>query len=80
MINNDVLRSLRYTLNASDAEMAEITQLTGCELPEAEMTAYLKKEDEAGYKPCGDRIMAYFLDGLVIHKMKAGQRRPSSCP
>lgn len=77
MINNNVLRSLRYTLNASDAEMAEITQLTGCELPEAEMTAYLKKEDEAGYKPCGDRIMAYFLDGLVIHKRGKDESRPA---
>ncbi|CDZ95115.1 DUF1456 family protein [Pseudomonas saudiphocaensis] len=77
MLNNDVLRSLRYTLNASDAEMAEITQLTGCELPEAEMTAYLKKDDEAGYKPCGDRIMAYFLDGLVIHKRGKDESRPA---
>lgn len=77
MLNNDVLRSLRYILNASDAKMAEITRLTGCELPEAEMLAYLKKEDEAGYKPCGDRIMAYFLDGLVIHKRGRDDSRPA---
>ena len=43
MLNNDVLRSLRYTLNANDAKMAEIAQLTGCEIPETEMTAYLKQ-------------------------------------
>ena len=77
MLNNDVLRSLRYTLNANDAKMAEIAQLTGCEIPETEMTAYLKKEDEAGYKPCGDRIMAYFLDGLVIHKRGKDESRPA---
>lgn len=77
MVNNDVLRSLRYTLNASDATMAEIAQLTGCEIPAAEMTAYLKKEDEEGYKPCGDRIMAYFLDGLVIHKRGKDESRPA---
>lgn len=77
MLNNDVLRSLRYTLNASDAKMAEIARLTGCEVPEAELVAYLKKEDEAGYKPCGDRIMAYFLDGLVLHKRGRDDSRPA---
>jgi len=76
MLNNDVLRSLRYTLNASDAKMAEIAQLTGCEIPAAEMAAYLKNEDEDGYKPCGDRIMAYFLDGLVIYKRGKDESRP----
>ncbi|OYW96435.1 MAG: hypothetical protein B7Z23_00800, partial [Pseudomonadales bacterium 32-61-5] len=76
MLNNDVLRSLRYTLNASDAKMAEIAQLTGCEIPAAEMVAYLKNEDEDGYKPCGDRIMAYFLDGLVIYKRGKDESRP----
>ena len=76
MVNNDVLRSLRYILKASDAKMAEIAWLTGCELPESEMVAYLKKDDEAGYKPCGDRIMAHFLDGLVIHKRGRDESRP----
>ncbi len=76
MLNNDVLRSLRYTLNASDAKMAEIAQLTGCEIPAVEMMAYLKNEDEDGYKPCGDRIMAYVLDGLVIYKRGKDESRP----
>ena len=30
MLNNDVLRSLRYILNVNDAKIAEITRLTGC--------------------------------------------------
>ncbi|MBC8648917.1 DUF1456 family protein [Pseudomonas sp. MTM4] len=77
MVNNDVLRSLRYILNVDDAKIAEITRLTGCELPDAEAVAYLKKEDEAGYKPCGDRIMAYFLDGLVIYKRGKDESRPT---
>lgn len=76
MQNNDVLRSLRYILKVNDAQMAEIARLTGCELPEAEMAAYLKKEDEAGYKPCGDRIMAHFLDGLVIFRRGQDDSRP----
>ena len=77
MVNNDVLRSLRYILNVSDAKLAEIAWLTGCEIPTAELEAYLKKDDEEGYKPCGDRIMAHFLDGLVIHKRGRDESRPA---
>ncbi|MCQ2030760.1 DUF1456 family protein [Stutzerimonas zhaodongensis] len=77
MLNNDVMRSLRYILNVNDAKIAEITRLTGCEIPDAEAQAYLKKEDEDGYKPCGDRIMAHFLDGLVIYKRGKDESRPT---
>ena len=61
MINNDVMRSVRYILNVNDAKIAEITRLTGCEIPDSEAVAYLKKEDEDGFKPCPDRIMAHFF-------------------
>jgi len=77
MINNDVMRSLRYILNVNDAKIAEITRLTGCEIPDSEAVAYLKKEDEEGFKPCGDRIMAHFLDGLVIYKRGKDESRPT---
>ncbi|NKQ09132.1 MULTISPECIES: DUF1456 family protein [Pseudomonadaceae] len=77
MLNNDVMRSLRYILNVNDAKIAEITRLTGCEIPDSEAVAYLKKEDEEGFKPCGDRIMAHFLDGLVIYKRGKDESRPT---
>jgi uncharacterized protein YehS (DUF1456 family) len=76
MINNDVMRSLRYILNVNDAKIAEITRLTGCEIPDSEAVAYLTKEDEEGFKPCPDRIMAHFLDGLVIYKRGKDESRP----
>ncbi|MGK9066135.1 YehS family protein [Stutzerimonas chloritidismutans] len=77
MLNNDVMRSVRYILNVNDAKIAEITRLTGCEIPDAEAFAYLKKDDEAGFKPCPDRIMAHFLDGLVIYKRGKDESRPT---
>ena len=77
MINNDVMRSVRYILNVNDAKIAEITRLTGCEIPDSEALAYLKKEDEDGFKPCPDRIMAHFLDGLVIYKRGKDESRPT---
>ena len=77
MLNNDVMRSLRYILNVNDAKIAEITRLTGCEIPDSEAVAYLKKDDEAGFKPCPDRIMAHFLDGVVIYKRGKDESRPT---
>ena len=77
MLNNDVMRSLRYILNVNDAKIAEITRLTGCEIPDSEAEAYLKKEDEEGFKPCPDRIMAHFLDGLLIYKRGKDESRPT---
>lgn len=77
MLNNDVMRSLRYILNVNDAKIAEITRLTGCEIPDSEAVAYLKKDDEEGFKPCPDRIMAHFLDGLVIYKRGKDESRPT---
>jgi len=77
MLNNDVMRSLRYILNVNDAKIAEITRLTGCEIPDSEAVAYLKKDDEEGFKPCPDRIMAHFLDGLVIYKRGQDESRPT---
>ncbi|WP_407294456.1 DUF1456 family protein [Stutzerimonas zhaodongensis] len=77
MINNDVMRSVRYILNVNDAKIAEITRLTGCDIPDSEAVAYLKREDEDGFKPCPDRIMAHFLDGLVIYKRGKDESRPT---
>jgi uncharacterized protein YehS (DUF1456 family) len=69
MINNDVLRSIRYMLDLSDAKVAEIAGLPSAdfELAAADAQAFLRKDDEQGYAECNDRALAHFLDGLVIH-------------
>ena len=70
MINNDVLRSIRYMLDLGDPQVLEIAQLADRELalgPEA-VHAYLKKEDAEGFVECPDRVLAHFLDGLVVHR------------
>ncbi len=68
MLNNDVLRSLRYLLDVSDAQLAEIIQLSGRSTSPAELDAVLRKEDEDGFVPCSDELMAHALDGLVYFK------------
>ena len=68
MMNNDVLRSVRYMLDISDAKIVEITRLGGFEVSKTDVIAFMKKEDEEGYLDCSDEVMAHFLDGLVIFK------------
>lgn len=77
MLNNDVLRSLRYLLGVGDAQMAEIIRLSGGTATAAEVGAVLKKDDEAGFAECGDELLAHFLDGLVTFKRGKDDSRPA---
>lgn len=69
MINNDVMRSIRYMLDLGDSKVAEIVQLADADFPidKAQVHALLKKEDEEGFVACSDRVLAHFLDGLVFY-------------
>lgn len=69
MINNDVLRSVRYMLDLSDAHVAQLVQLADPKvmLERDEVQAFLRKEDEPGFAAFSDRLLGLFLDGLVIH-------------
>ncbi|MDX1721670.1 MAG: DUF1456 family protein [Pseudomonas sp.] len=77
MLNNDVLRSLRYTLDVNDVQMAEIIRLSGKEVEPETLDALLKKEDEEGFVACEDELMAHFLDGLVYFKRGKDDSRPA---
>ncbi len=77
MINNDVLRSIRYMLNINEQQLAEIVALGGAELDAATLQLMLKKEDEADYLPCSDALMAQCLDGLVYFKRGKDDSRPA---
>ena len=68
MIHNDVLRSVRYMLNVYDETLVSIVRLGGGDVSIDDMRAYLEREDEPGYRVCPDRVMGYFLDGLIIHR------------
>jgi uncharacterized protein YehS (DUF1456 family) len=76
MTNNEVLRSIRYLLNVSDAKLVEILELAGCEVELSDITAALRREDEPGYVELPDEVMAYFLNGLVLHKRGKDPARP----
>lgn len=69
MINNDVLRSIRYMLDLSDIKVVEIAKLVDPELlfEKAEVQGFVRREDDPDYVECSDRVLAHFLDGLVIY-------------
>ena len=78
MINNDVLRSIRYMLDLGDNKVVEIIRLAdaGFVMEKEDVRAFLWKEDEPGHLACSDRVMALFLDGLLIHRRGRDERQP----
>ena len=69
MINNDVLRSIRYMLDLSDIKVVEITKLVDAAFPleKADVQAFLRKEDDPDYAECSNAVLAHFLDGLITY-------------
>lgn len=77
MTNNDILRSVRYMLNLSDAKVVAIFALAGCDVPETDVQTWLKKDDDAAYRPCPDVLMGYFLNGLIFHRRGKSDDMPA---
>ncbi|MFW0701041.1 DUF1456 family protein [Pantoea sp. R13S299] len=77
MTNNDILRSVRYMLNLSDAKMVEIFKLAQCDVPVADIQAWLKKDDDAAFRPCPDVLMGYFLNGLIFYRRGKSEDAPA---
>jgi uncharacterized protein YehS (DUF1456 family) len=78
MINNDILRSIRYMLDLGDGKVVAIVQLADAGFPIAkeDVQAFLRKDDDPGYLECSDRVLAHFLDGLVVHLRGRNENLP----
>ena len=78
MINNDVLRSIRYMLDLGDGRVDEINRLADAEYPigKEDVQAFLGKDDDPGYVECSDRVLAHFLDGLVVRYRGRNENAP----
>ncbi len=68
MTNNDVLRRIRYIFDFDDSQMMSTFALVDHEVTRAEISDWLKKEDDPAYKKITDNVMATFLNGLIIEK------------
>jgi len=68
MNNNDVLRRIRYTFNFDDSKMMAVFGSGGLEVTRAEISDWLKKDDDPDYQECSDQQLATFLNGLIVDK------------
>lgn len=68
MSNNDVLRILRYTFDFNDFMMMDIFGKGGLSINREEVSSWLKKDDDEGFKAIYDKDLAAFLNGLIILK------------
>lgn len=76
MTHNDVLRSLRHTLNLHEPKFLEMIRLSGAKITLEEVTAYLKPETDPGYRECPGEALAACLDGLILFKRGRDNTRP----
>lgn len=79
MINNDILRSIRYMLDMSDAHIVETVLLAdpGFIIDKVDVQGFLKKEGDDGYVECSDAVLAHLLDGLIFHLRGKDESRPA---
>lgn len=68
MINNDVLRRLRYILDYNDDKMMKVFSHANLEVSREQLSKWLKKDDDPDYELCKDVKFATFLNGLIIEK------------
>jgi uncharacterized protein YehS (DUF1456 family) len=78
MLNNDILRRLRYALSLSDTMMLEMLKLGGITLEQSVLLNILKREEDEGYQPMNDRTMTAFLDGLITKKRGPRENQPNA--
>lgn len=68
MNNNDIMRRIRYTFNYNDAKMIEIFGQDDYIVTRAQISNWLKKEDDPAYTELTDFELAVFLNGFINEK------------
>ncbi|MEO1261001.1 MAG: DUF1456 family protein [Bacteroidota bacterium] len=68
MKNNDILRRLRYAFELNDDKVMELFALGGYQATRAEISDWMKKEDDPAFKPLYDKNLSILLNGMIIHE------------
>ncbi|MBF9252433.1 DUF1456 family protein [Pontibacter sp. 172403-2] len=79
MSNNDILRQIRYTFDFSDSEMIELFGLAGQQVTRAQVSDWLKKEEDPAFQELDDEHLAVFLNGL-INSRRGKKEGPQPAP
>ena len=77
MRSEDVIQSIRYILDISDAEIANIFKLGGYQPTRGEISAIFDDEETRAEKTgLSHKAMAHFLDGLIYYKRGKSDKHP----
>lgn len=68
MHNNDILRRIRYTFNLNDMEVINIFKQGELIADRAQISNWLKKDDDEEFDPLNDKELAHFLNGFILLK------------
>lgn len=68
MTNNDILRRLRFTFDLNDNKMMALFQEGGVTASRAQVSDWLKQEDDEAYLRLDDHKFASFLNGFITSR------------
>ena len=68
MTNNDILRRVRYIFDFNDDKMIAIFASADCEVTRAQISDWMKQEDDPTYNKLSDVLLATYLNGLINDK------------
>lgn len=80
MNNNDVLRRVRYAFDFNDSKMIQLFGLGDLEADRAQVSQWLKKDDDPEIVQLRDKELSSFLNGLIIDKrgVQEGKEKPKA--
>ena len=79
MTNNDIFRRIRYTFDLKDNTIVKIFDLAEVKVTQAQVTAWLKKDDDDAFVSMKNKELASFLNGFI--SFKRGKREgPQPAP
>ena len=64
-MQNDILRQVRYAFDFDDAQMMALFAKADHQVTRAEVSDWLKKDDDPAFQELSDRQLAIFLNGLI---------------
>ena len=76
MINNDVLRRVRYALDLNDQTMIDIFALSDVAISRDDLLNLLKKDNQEGYVELDNKRMDAFLKGLITYRRGKLENQP----
>ena len=75
---NDCLRRIRYILDLDDNAVIALFAQADRTVSRAQVSAWLKKDDDPAYEDCSDAMFATFLEGLI--NQRRGRRDGTAPP